>query len=71
MSAPALGEAQLDALREIGNIGAVTAAAALAQMTAPRVRAADVGGNAGRTMQVAVAGGTVTVRAVGGEPLDL
>jgi chemotaxis protein CheC len=33
VSAPALGEAQLDALREIGNIGAGTAATALAQMT--------------------------------------
>ncbi|MGE0028164.1 MAG: chemotaxis protein CheC [Thermoleophilia bacterium] len=33
MSAPVLGEAQLDALREIGNIGAGTAATALAQMT--------------------------------------
>jgi chemotaxis protein CheC len=33
VSAPVLGEAQLDALREIGNIGAGTAATALAQMT--------------------------------------
>lgn len=33
MTAPVLGEAQLDALREIGNIGAGTAASALAQMT--------------------------------------
>jgi len=32
VSAPVLGEAQLDALREIGNIGAGTAATALAQM---------------------------------------
>ena len=36
-----------------------------------RVRAADVGGNAGRSMQVAVTGGAVTVRAVGGEPIEL
>ncbi|HMN99450.1 MAG TPA: chemotaxis protein CheD [Miltoncostaeaceae bacterium] len=36
-----------------------------------RVRAADTGGNAGRSMHVAVAGGAVTVRAVGGEPIDL
>ena len=36
-----------------------------------RVRAADTGGNAGRSMQVAVSGGAVTVRAVGGEPIDL
>lgn len=33
MTGPVLGEAQLDALREIGNIGAGTAASALAQMT--------------------------------------
>lgn len=33
MSAPLLGAAQIDALREIGNIGAGTAATALAQMT--------------------------------------
>ena len=37
MSAPVLGEAQLDALREIGNIGAGTAATALAQMTGQSV----------------------------------
>ena len=36
-----------------------------------RVRAADTGGNAGRSMQVSVSGGAVTVRAVGGEPIDL
>jgi chemotaxis protein CheD len=36
-----------------------------------RVRAADTGGNAGRTMQVAIDGGVVTVRAVGGEPVEL
>jgi chemotaxis protein CheC len=33
VSAPVLGEAQIDALREIGNIGAGTAATALSQMT--------------------------------------
>jgi chemotaxis protein CheC len=33
VSAPVLGEAELDALREIGNIGAGTAATALAQLT--------------------------------------
>jgi chemotaxis protein CheC len=33
VTGPVLGEAQLDALREIGNIGAGTAASALAQMT--------------------------------------
>jgi len=37
VSAPVLGEAQLDALREIGNIGAGTAATALAQMTGQSV----------------------------------
>lgn len=36
-----------------------------------RVRAADTGGNAGRSMHVTVSGGAVTVRAVGGEPIDL
>ncbi len=36
-----------------------------------RVRAADTGGNAGRSMQVSVTGGAVTVRAVGGEPIAL
>jgi chemotaxis protein CheD len=36
-----------------------------------RVRAAEVGGSAGRSMQVAVDGGTVTVRAVGGGVIRL
>jgi chemotaxis protein CheC len=38
MSAPTLDAAQLDALREIGNIGAGTAATALSQMTGAPVR---------------------------------
>ena len=36
-----------------------------------RILAADTGGNAGRSMRVAVTGGAVTVRAVGGEPIEL
>lgn len=36
-----------------------------------RLRGADVGGNIGRTMQVAVSTGVVTVRAVGGEAVAL
>lgn len=36
-----------------------------------RVRASDVGGNCGRTMQVVVASGTVTVRVVGGAAVEL
>ena len=39
--------------------------------TGIRVRAADVGGNFGRTLQVRVGSGTVTVRVVGGEPVEL
>ena len=54
-----IGERNADAVRE-----ALKAAGM-------RVRAADVGGNAGRSMQVAVTGGSVTVRAVGGEPIEL
>lgn len=40
MSAPVLGPAQLDALREVGNIGAGTAATALSQMTGVPVQMA-------------------------------
>lgn len=36
-----------------------------------RLRAHDVGGSFGRTMQVTVGTGAVTVRIVGGEPVDL
>ena len=36
-----------------------------------RVRAADTGGSAGRTVQVTVGTGVVTVRVVGGEPVEL
>jgi chemotaxis protein CheD len=36
-----------------------------------RLRAHDVGGSFGRTMQVRVGTGTVTVRLVGGEPVEL
>lgn len=36
-----------------------------------RLRATDVGGNCGRTMQVSVGTGTITVRVVGGEPVEL
>jgi chemotaxis protein CheD len=55
------------------NIGGRNAEAVRAALRAAgiRVRAADVGGNAGRSMQVAVTDGTVTVRAVGGEPVAL
>ena len=50
VSAPVLGEAQLDALREIGNIGAGTAATALAQITGPSrgVPTVTLAGRAGR-----------------------
>lgn len=40
MTPPALGPAQLDALREVGNIGAGTAATALSQMTGAPVQMA-------------------------------
>jgi chemotaxis protein CheD len=50
------------------NVEAVRQALRAAGM---RVRAADTGGSAGRSLQVAVAGGAVTVRAVGGEPVEL
>jgi len=54
-----IGERNADAVREaLKGIGM-------------RIRAADTGGNAGRSMQVAVTGGAVTVRAVGGEPIEL
>lgn len=36
-----------------------------------RLRASDVGGNCGRTLQVTVGTGTVTVRVVGGEAVEL
>lgn len=36
-----------------------------------RLRAIETGGNCGRTMQVTVGTGTVTVRIVGGEPVEL
>ena len=54
-----IGERNADAVREALRVAGM------------RVRAADVGGNAGRSMQVAVTGGFVTVRAVGGEPIEL
>ena len=50
------------------NAEAVRAALRTAGM---RVRGADTGGNAGRSMHVAVTGGVVTVRAVGGQPVEL
>ncbi len=55
------------------NIGERNAEAVRAALRAAglRVHAADVGGSAGRSMQVAVAGGTVTVRAVGGDVIRL
>jgi len=55
------------------NIGERNAAAVREALRAigMRVRAADTGGNAGRSMQVSVSGGVVTVRAVGGEPIEL
>jgi len=40
MTSPALGPAQIDALREVGNIGAGTAATALSQMTGAPVQMA-------------------------------
>jgi chemotaxis protein CheD len=55
------------------NIGGRNAEAVRAALKAAglRVRAAEVGGSAGRSMQVAVDGGTVTVRAVGGGVIRL
>jgi len=55
------------------NIGERNAAAVRDALKAVgmRIRAADTGGNAGRSMQVAVSGGAVMVRAVGGDPIEL
>ena len=55
------------------NIGERNADAVRAALRAAgiRVRAADVGGNCGRTMQVTVGSGAVTVRTVGGDPVEL
>ena len=55
------------------NIGERNAEAVRAALLATgiRVRAADVGGNFGRTLQVRVGSGMVTVRVVGGEPVEL
>jgi chemotaxis protein CheD len=55
------------------NIGERNDQAVRAALRAARVRlrAADVGGASGRTMQVRVGTGTVTVRVVGGRPVEL
>jgi len=55
------------------NVGERNDAAVRAALRAARLRlrAADVGGSAGRTMQVRVDTGTVTVRVVGGRPVEV
>jgi chemotaxis protein CheD len=55
------------------NIGERNEVAVRAALSAARlrVRAADVGGGSGRTMRVRVDTGTVTVRVVGGRPVEL
>jgi chemotaxis protein CheD len=55
------------------NIGTRNAVAVRAALTAAglRLRAADTGGNAGRTLQVVAGSGIVTVRSVGGQPQTL
>lgn len=55
------------------NIGGRNDESVRAALTAGRIRlrAHDVGGNVGRTVQVVVDTGTVTVRVVGGEPVEL
>lgn len=55
------------------NIGVRNAVAVRAALTAAglKLRAADTGGTLGRTLEVAVASGLVTVRTVGGTPTEL
>lgn len=59
-----------DGVLNIGerNLAAVAAALRCARLT---VRASDVGGSSGRTLQVTVGTGRVTVRAVGRDPIEL
>jgi chemotaxis protein CheD len=55
------------------NIGTRNAVAVRAALSAAglRLRAADTGGNAGRTLEVVAGTGLVTVRQVGGQPQTL
>jgi chemotaxis protein CheD len=64
------GGGGVGSMLNIGERNAVAVRDAL-KAVGMRIRAADTGGNAGRSMLVAVTGGAVTVRAVGGEPIEL
>jgi hypothetical protein len=73
VTAPVPGEAQLDALRSC------SPGSASREHRRPRRRTQrghrsdrrEPGGKAGRSLQVAVTGGAVTVRAVGGDRIEL